>query len=64
MVEQLAARIETLKASVSSLLGRFATKEINSTELLQRLRGLGLEVNVTPESLDALPDVTDHPGLR
>lgn len=43
---------------------QFSTGVLDSNGLLDTLKDLGMEVNFSAESLDALPDVAGRPGLK
>ena len=62
LVSSLAKHVKTLKAKVVASFEKFSRNEIDSATLLQEFHDLGLDVKVTAESLDALPDA--QPGIK
>jgi hypothetical protein len=53
-----------LKVRVVGSFEQFSQGFLDSHGLLDTLKDLGMEVNFSAESLDALPDVAGRPGLK
>jgi len=53
-----------LKVRVVESFEQFSQGFLDSHGLLNTLKDLGMEVNFSAESLDALPDVAGRPGLK
>jgi hypothetical protein len=53
-----------LKVRVVESFEQFSQGFLDSHGLLNTLKDMGMEVNFSAESLDALPDVAGKPGLK
>ncbi|KAL0049565.1 hypothetical protein WJX82_004917 [Trebouxia sp. C0006] len=63
-VSTFADHLKRLKVRVVGSFEQFSQGFLDSHGLLDTLKDLGMEVNFSAESLDALPDVAGRPGLK
>ena len=63
-VNTFSEHLKRVKIRVVESFEKFSQGLLDSTELLDTLHDLGMEVNFSAESLDALPDVAGRPGLK
>lgn len=63
-VNTFAEHLKRIKVRVVESFEQFSQGALDSTDLLDTLKDLGMEVNFSAEALDALPDVAGRPGLK
>lgn len=63
-VKSFAEHLQRVKIRVVESFEQFSQGILDSNALLDTLKDLGMEVNFSAESLDALPDIAGRPGLK
>ena len=63
-VKTFTDHLQRLRNKVIESFEHFSLGHIDSNALLDTLHDLGMEVNFSAESLDALPDIVGRPGLK